>query len=87
MLRSTVAGVCCRGWGEEEGDRRLYGMILWALATAISAAFAFGCAGFARWFWCLVTLLGLFVTVSWGLRLYRMPSAEGILLALSPWAR
>jgi hypothetical protein len=74
--------VLSRYWDEEEGDRRLYWMILWALATAISAASAFGCAGFARWFWCLVALLGLFVTVSWGLRLHRTPSAEGVLLAL-----
>jgi len=72
-----------RHWGEEEEDRRLYRIFLWTTATAISTAFAFGCAGFARWFWCLVALVCLLNTVSWGLRLYRSRSAEGALIALA----
>lgn len=71
-----------RYWGEEEGDRRLYAMAMWALGTAISAVFAFGCAGFARWFWSLATVLALLTTLSRGRRLYRTPSLEGAVIAL-----
>ncbi|AXI78463.1 hypothetical protein [Peterkaempfera bronchialis] len=64
-------------WPEEEGERRLFWAVLWALVTAASLVFASGRHGFAWWFWSVVVLLSLSATLWSGTRLHRNNRLKG----------